>query len=182
MNKEERKYLEKQMKHFKGQKVVIVEVGSFVGISSMAISKGVKEFCPGSLFYCVDIFSPEWYKKCSGISKYAFEDIERIFDKNMRKNPHVKIKKLSIEAAKDFKDESIDFIFIDADHRYEPVCADIQAWLPKLKKDCIMCGHDYSKKFPGLMKAVDEIFGKPNLPARSIWEIIKWGCARLRIK
>jgi len=92
------------------------------------------------------------------------------------------MKMTSLEAVKSFGDESVGFIFIDADHSYEAVKADIQAWLPKLKKDCIMCGHDYSKKFPGLMKAVDEIFGKPNLPARSIWEIIKWGCARLRIK
>lgn len=173
MKIKERMYLEKQMKHLRGEKAVIVEVGSFVGISSMAISRGIKEFCPEAIFYCVDIFSPEWYSECSGVSKYNFEDIEKIFDKNMKKNPHIKIKKLSVEAAKDFEDESVDFLFLDADHRYEPVKADILAWLPKLKKGGIFCGHDYSIKFPGLTKAVNEIFGKPNLPAKTIWEIVK---------
>jgi hypothetical protein len=47
----------------------------------------------------------------------------------------------SIEAAKKFKDRSIDFVYIDAEHIIPSVAKDIVAWLPKAKK--FLGGHDY---------------------------------------
>jgi hypothetical protein len=54
------------------------------------------------------------------------------------------IRKPSIEAAADFKDESMDFIFVDGDHSYEGTLADCIAYYPKLKKGGFFCGHDYN--------------------------------------
>ena len=68
------------------------------------------------------------------------------------------IRKASTEAANDFEDGSLDFVFIDADHTYEAVKADIAAWKPKVKKGGVLCGHDYENTdFPawGVKKAVD---------------------------
>jgi len=62
----------------------------------------------------------------------------------------------SAEAAKNFEDNSIDIIFIDADHSYEAVKKDLEIWYPKMKKDSIMSGHDYW--FEPLRKAVGEFF------------------------
>lgn len=42
------------------------------------------------------------------------------------------------------EDGVLDFVFIDGDHSYRAVSADISAWLPKLKKGGILCGHDYA--------------------------------------
>lgn len=42
-----------------------------------------------------------------------------------------------------FEDESLDFIFIDANHAYDFVKEDINLWFPKLKKGGIFSGHDY---------------------------------------
>ena len=65
----------------------------------------------------------------------------------------------SIEAAKKFEDESIDLVFIDACHEYEPVKADVLAWLPKVRKGGMIAGHDYSfEMFPGVVKAVLSVF------------------------
>lgn len=64
----------------------------------------------------------------------------------------------SISAAKKVPDESLDFIFIDGDHSYEGCKKDILAWLPKIKKTGWLLGHDYHQ-YPGVKKAVDEIFG-----------------------
>jgi hypothetical protein len=70
------------------------------------------------------------------------------------------IRKRSIDAAKDFRDEFFDFVFIDADHSYIGCKSDIEAWRPKIKPGGWLCGHDYD--FPGLpfgaevKRAVDE--------------------------
>jgi len=81
--------------------------------------------------------------------------------RRLRKYPQFRlIRETSAEAHKVFPDEYFDFIYIDAAHDYEHVYEDITLWLPKLKKDGIFAGHDYWKKFPGVVKAVQEIFGR----------------------
>jgi len=54
------------------------------------------------------------------------------------------IHKPSVEAAKEFSDSYFDFIYIDADHSYQAVKDDLNAWYPKLKVEGIICGHDFS--------------------------------------
>lgn len=44
-----------------------------------------------------------------------------------------------------FEDESLDFIYIDANHSYDYVKADMEMWYPKLKKGGLFSGHDYLK-------------------------------------
>ncbi len=58
------------------------------------------------------------------------------------------------------EDGSFDFVFIDADHNYESVVDDIACWRSKVRSGGWLGGHDYNKKFPGVVKAVDEVFGK----------------------
>lgn len=65
----------------------------------------------------------------------------------------------SVTAAAGFMDSSLDFVFIDADHSYEGVKADIEAWLPKLRPGGLLSGHDYDNPdFPkfGVKRAVDK--------------------------
>jgi hypothetical protein len=71
--------------------------------------------------------------------------------------------------AKEVEDESIDIVFIDADHTYEGVHSDILSWMPKVRKGGIICGHDYGlnpngiNRFPGVDRAVHELIGKENI-------------------
>jgi hypothetical protein len=44
-----------------------------------------------------------------------------------------------------FNDESLDFVYIDANHKYEYVKQDISLWFPKVRKGGIIAGHDYLK-------------------------------------
>ena len=71
-----------------------------------------------------------------------------------------KIKKSSIEAAADIN-EFFDFIYIDADHEYESVKKDIEAWIPRLRSGGIIAGHDYIG-YRGVHDAVNERFGNPD--------------------
>jgi hypothetical protein len=81
----------------------------------------------------------------------------------------------SQEAAK-WHWHEFDIIFLDADHAYEAVAADIDAWLPHLAVDGIICGHDYGvEDFPGVKKAVLERFGSNlglNKLGATIWAVI----------
>lgn len=52
----------------------------------------------------------------------------------------------SVDAANDIEDGSLDFVFIDADHSYEGVSADIKAWRQKVRRGGLLCGHDYNNK------------------------------------
>ena len=49
----------------------------------------------------------------------------------------------SVKAATKFKDNSIDFLFLDAGHEYEDIIEDMTAWYPKVKPGGIIAGHDY---------------------------------------
>lgn len=57
-----------------------------------------------------------------------------------------------------------DFVFIDANHTYEAIHADIKAWMPTIAPGGILAGHDYDNmQWPGVVMAVDEAFGKKNI-------------------
>jgi len=67
------------------------------------------------------------------------------------------VKKFSMDAINDFLDNSLDFVYIDANHDYKFVKEDIDAWSKKVKKGGIVSGHDYSDyHFKGVVRAVDE--------------------------
>lgn len=61
----------------------------------------------------------------------------------------------SLEAAEEYEDETLDFVFIDACHAYEYITSDINAWLPKVKYGGILAGHDYNRD--SVKKAVHEL-------------------------
>jgi cephalosporin hydroxylase len=42
-----------------------------------------------------------------------------------------------------FENNSLDFVYIDANHAYNYVVQDIELWYPKVKKGGYLCGHDY---------------------------------------
>lgn len=53
------------------------------------------------------------------------------------------IRKTSMEAVKDFKDDSLDFVYIDGNHGFKYVTEDIYEWSKKVKRGGIIAGHDY---------------------------------------
>ena len=57
-------------------------------------------------------------------------------------NAHI-IKKTSMEAFSEVPDESLDFVFIDGNHKFDYVIEDVVNWARKVKKGGIVSGHDY---------------------------------------
>ncbi len=64
----------------------------------------------------------------------------------------------SLAGSQLFADESLAFAFIDASHDYVNVRADIEAWLPKVKRGGTLAGHDYFGIWYGVGHAVRDYF------------------------
>jgi hypothetical protein len=71
------------------------------------------------------------------------------------------IRAFSLDATKVIPDNSLDFVYLDANHDTTAVLADLNAWIPKIKSGGIICGHDYTIKphgytgGAGVVKAVN---------------------------
>lgn len=59
------------------------------------------------------------------------------------------IRKTSMDAVKDFEAESLDFVYIDGDHRFPFIAQDIYEWYSRVKRGGIVSGHDYFYTDPG---------------------------------
>jgi len=87
--------------------------------------------------------SDEIYKSVKNMFS-CYENVEIIRDK-------------SVGASKLVEDSTLDFVYIDGNHEYEHVLADLQAWYPKLKSDGVLCGDDFgAPSSVGLIRAVTE--------------------------
>jgi predicted O-methyltransferase YrrM len=126
---------------------IMVEVGVYEGKSFSYIIIEALNANKKFNFACIDSFT--------------FEGLLDKFNLNMStlKGEFRVIIGDSAGSASAFKDKSIDFVFLDADHVYERIKGDILAWLPKIKDGGLLAGHDYCSDHPGVQQAVQEIFG-----------------------
>lgn len=132
-----------------------VEVGVFEGY----FSKVLLDANPRLALICVDSWGPESRR----VAAYdvALQTLAPYMDRTTI------FKTTSLIAASKLPDKWFDFVFIDANHSYESVKRDIEAWTPKVRSGGIVSGHDYYKgKAPaswraarggiGVIEAVDE--------------------------
>ncbi|MBW3538758.1 MAG: class I SAM-dependent methyltransferase [Planctomycetes bacterium] len=148
--------------------LVACEIGSWVGHSAVALWQGMRH--RGRL-HCVDHwFGTPHDRTGKMVAKYGSDRLEKLFAQNTRhiEPPPVVHRTSSLAAALEFR-ETLDVLFIDADHSYVGCSADIRAWRPHVRKGGLICGHDYGT-FPGVTAAVDEAFGvEVQRAGQSLW-------------
>jgi predicted O-methyltransferase YrrM len=145
------------LKHneFKGSSMI--EIGSYMGESTMM-------FASSQLFNKVYTIDPHQGKEpFNSISGLSWKDIKKEFNINTRYFDNIElIQEYSQYCFNKFEDNSIDFLYIDANHNYLSVKSDLELYIPKLKGNCVIAGHDYCDiKWPGVIQAVNEVLGKP---------------------
>mgnify|MGYP003335234449 CR=1 FL=1 len=125
-----------------------VELGSWKGRSTAFL--GVEAINAGTdiRIYAVDVWSDDI---SGGAKKTMVEqglDGNALYTRFMENvapvaSAIVPMRMTTTQAASNFADGSVDFVFIDADHSYEAVKQDIQTWLPKVRHGGVLAGHDY---------------------------------------
>ena len=121
------------------------EMGYKVGVE-IGVYKGwyTRKFCEAGLkMFGVDpwMVSKEYHEKQGqGRQDFLYDHASRY----MADYDCELIRKTSMDAVKDFEDESIDFVYIDGHHGFKYVTEDIYEWSKKVKKGGIVSGHDYA--------------------------------------
>ena len=134
-----------------------VEVGTWKGMSAAYMAVEIINSGKNIKFDCVDTW--DFVPLQTEIPLHMFDNLYEVFLKNIEPVKHQinPVKALSWDGAAFYKDNSLDFVFIDAAHDYESVKKDINAWYPKVKKEGIIGGHDYTW-CDDVRRAVNEFF------------------------
>lgn len=120
------------------------KLGVEVGVAGGDYSKILCDYNPDMLFWGVDP-----YEIYSGYRDYARETtIKGLRTKAHRRldsyRNYTFIEEYSNEAAENFTDGMLDFVYLDANHSEPYISEDIKLWWPKLKEGGILAGHDYA--------------------------------------
>lgn len=137
-----------------------VEVGSNIGESALMLAS----VGPFDKVTCVDI----WERS---LARDRFMKVTS----NLRGQGKINVMHCPSEcAAEDISAASLDFVYIDADHRYSGVKRDIALWASNIKPGGMIGGHDYSDRFPGVIRAVDEFVDQNELPPPMLFLDNSW--------
>lgn len=165
----------------KDQPLRIVEVGSWVGESAIAMQSALGK--AGGVVHCVDTWEgsrTDWTGEISkqlgddGVYEHFLKNVGDLIDKKIRVH-----RGDSVDVANSFSyPQEADIVFLDASHDYKSVARDIEAWLPHVAEHGVLCGHDMCNQFPGVERAVKELCDDAGIAPRivdgtNIWVVFK---------
>lgn len=150
-------------------------VGVELGVYKGQTFRHLLTTCPGLMLYGVDLFNTDYYHSTrEGRPPKEFDlegEYQRLRDwiEEMDVGGWL-LREDTVSTADTFHDASLDFVFVDADHRYEPVCADLDAWVSKIRRGGMIIGHDWNEaEFPGVVRAVKERFSDIHHHPDHVW-------------
>ena len=118
------------------------KVGVEVGVAQGWHAEILCRENPQLKLYAVDV-----WKRYSGYGEYTDRITRYYQEAKKRLAPYncKLIKKFSADAAKKFKDGSLDFVYIDGAHDFKNVAIDLCEWSKKVRVGGIVYGHDYQR-------------------------------------
>jgi predicted O-methyltransferase YrrM len=119
------------------------ERGAEIGVWTGKFSEKICRAVPGVQLVCVDPWIPQK------------DYLERKNDPERLKSAYIEARDRlkpygcqlltvdSLKGARLVADQSLDFVYIDANHRYDFVLDDLAAWSTKVREGGIIAGHDF---------------------------------------
>lgn len=95
---------------------------------------------PSLTYYGIDTWAPISRRDQARMDQHYQCAVERMAQFGERATL---LRMASEQAATHFNDNSLDFVYLDADHSYDATLADLQRWVPKVRQGGIIAGHDY---------------------------------------
>jgi hypothetical protein len=129
--------------------------GAEIGVCDGRYSQTLCESIPGLKLLCIDAWKAYPENSQDGTQDQLNKCLRITLDRLKNYNVEI-IKKWSLEALSEIKNESLDFVYIDCNHKFDFAMEDIINWSRKVRKGGIVSGHDYWKiKDFGVVEAVD---------------------------
>lgn len=125
---------------------VLVELGTWRGGSACVIASAQSK----SRVFTIDNFRTDTYPAGRWTEPEARDFIRKVGLPNI-----TLLTGNNEDFVKLLNEKFIRFLFIDGDHRYESVKADIRNWLPRVVRGGVVLFHDYASH-EGVLPAVDE--------------------------
>jgi len=119
--------------------------GVEVGVQEGAYSEVLCARNPGLHLYCVDAWlAYDGYLEYVNQAKLdGFYETTR---RRLRPYGCTFLRMFSTTAAKDFADDSLDFVYLDGAHDFQHIAEDLVAWIPKVRLGGIISGHDFCRR------------------------------------
>lgn len=144
-------------------KKLVVEIGSWKGRSSVALAAA-------DSLVCVDTFFDQQQENGTGVDILPeFENA--VGDESSQVTAirgDVSDPNFIVALERKYGGEA-DMVFIDASHDEASVRRDIDTAMRLVKAGGIVCGHDYSPAWPGVMAAVNDLLPGFQRAGESIW-------------
>jgi len=137
----------------------LVGIGVELGVQKAKYSEHILKNWNGRELVLIDIWRElprESYNDVANVGADAQrENLSSAFDRIYSFGERATmIRATGHRAVSMFDDNSLDFVYIDANHSYDAVTKDLGMWWHKVKKGGYLCGHDYP--YHEVKKAVDE--------------------------
>lgn len=120
------------------------KVGVEIGVERANYSEVLCKANPSMLLYGVDPLIP-YHGYREHVSKEKMDGFYEEVVSKMSEHNFKHVRKFSLDAVKDFKDGSLDFVYIDGNHDFQNTTNDIVEWSKKVRKGGIIAGHDYNR-------------------------------------
>jgi len=159
------------------------KVGAELGVAFGGHSEAMLKKTEMDLLYSVDPYNKEYnntdgYATVNGtaFTQDEYEDLNMFAQVRLaRFGERNKFLRMSTHEAFGFfhyNNIKLDFVFIDARHRFEDIYTDLFLYRNVVRKGGMMSGHDYGhESYPGIKQAVDHYFGKVNTEDGNVWWI-----------
>lgn len=148
----------------------IVELGVYQGRTALFMAWGARQG-QGAHVYAIDPWDlpgergPYNQNRGGALGKHrkAFTDpgTRNWARYNVRANGYANqvslIRDFSVKAAEKWSAGPVGLLFVDGDHRYDAVRADVRAWAAHLAPDAVIAFDDYAATHPEVIRAVDDM-------------------------